>query len=45
MKLQIGDYGNMEKVGSLSSSLPRNDEQITATFGDLILYQRSAWKR
>ena len=43
--IDMHDYGNMEKVGSLGSSLPRNDEQITATFGDLILYQRSAWKR
>ena len=29
----------MEKVGSLGASLPRNDEQITAKPGDLILYQ------
>jgi hypothetical protein len=37
------DYGNMEKVGSLGTSLPRNDEQITTEPGDLILYQGSAF--
>ncbi len=30
--------GNMEKIGSLGTSLPRNDEQITTEPGDLILY-------
>ena len=29
----------MKKVGSLGTSLPRNDEQITTTAGDIILYQ------
>lgn len=33
------DYGNFEKVGDLPQSLPRNDEQITTSAGDLILYQ------
>ena len=33
------DYGNFEKVGSLPTSLPRNDEQITTEPGDIILYQ------
>ena len=33
------DYGNFEKVGSLPSSLPRNDTQITTEPGDIILYQ------
>jgi hypothetical protein len=32
----------MEKVGSLGFDLPRNDEQITAEAGDIILYQGSA---
>jgi hypothetical protein len=40
--IYMRDYANMEKVGSLGRSLPRNDEQITTTFGDLILYQGSA---
>jgi hypothetical protein len=32
----------MEKVGPLGMDLPRNDEQITAEAGDIILYQGSA---
>jgi hypothetical protein len=37
------DYGNMEKVGTLGTSLPTNDEQITTKPGDLILYQGNAF--
>ena len=33
------DYGSFEKVGSLPTSLPRNDTQITTESGDIILYQ------
>ena len=33
------DYGNFEKVGTLGRSLPRTDEQITTSEGDIILYQ------
>ncbi len=33
------DYGSFEKVGDLGTSLPRNDEQITTSPGDIILYQ------
>jgi hypothetical protein len=36
------DYGNMEKVGSIGTTLPRNDEQITTGPGDIILYQGNA---
>lgn len=32
------DYGNFEKVGKLPTTLPRNDELITTTSGDIILY-------
>lgn len=32
------DYGNFEKVGDLGFSLPTNDEKITTTPGDVILY-------
>lgn len=39
LTIQMTDYGNFEKVGSLPRSLPRNDERITTTAGDLILYQ------
>ena len=33
------DYGNMEKVGPLGFTLPRNDESVTTGPGDVILYQ------
>jgi len=33
------DYGSFEKVGSLPTSLPRNDTQITTEPSDIILYQ------
>jgi hypothetical protein len=36
--IKMNDYGGFEKVGSLPQSLPRNDEQISTTGGDLILY-------
>ena len=37
--IEMHDYGNFEKVGSLGTTLPRNDTQITTTAGDIILYQ------
>ena len=37
--IKMTDYGSFEKVGSLGTSLPRNDTQITTTAGDIILYQ------
>lgn len=37
--INMSDYGDFEKVGSLGASLPRNDEHITTESGDLILYQ------
>ena len=37
--IKMHDYGNFEKVGSLGTSLPRNDSQITTEAGDIILYQ------
>lgn len=40
--VNMHDYGNMEKVGSLGMDLPRNDQQITTTAGDIILYQGNA---
>ena len=39
LALEMHDYGNFEKVGTLPESLPRNDEPITTTPGDVILYQ------
>lgn len=40
--IKMEDYGNFEKVGNLGFSLPRNDESITTTYGDLILYLGSS---
>ncbi|MFC0877777.1 cyclophilin-like fold protein [Saccharicrinis sp. FJH2] len=42
LTIEMHDYGSMEKVGSIGTSLPRNDEQITTEPGDIILYQGSA---
>ena len=39
ISIRMNDYGNMEKVGSLGFSLPRNDSQTTTGPGDLVLYQ------
>jgi len=39
IEVEMHDYGNFEKVGTLPWSLPRNDEKITTRPGDLILYQ------
>lgn len=37
--VEMEDYANMEKVGSLGITLPRNDKPTTTGPGDLILYQ------
>lgn len=42
LTINMHDYGNMEKVGNIGTTLPRNDEYITAKTGDLILYQGNA---
>ena len=39
--VQMRDYGHFEKVGPLPWPLPRNDETITTSQGDVILYQGS----
>ena len=36
--IDMHDYANMEKVGSLPESLPRNDTYFTTGPGDLVLY-------
>lgn len=36
--IDMHDYANMEKVGSLPETLPRNDTYFTAQPGDLVLY-------
>ena len=43
IQIKMSDYGNMEKVGTLGTTLPRNDEHITTAPGDLILYQGNAF--
>ncbi|QGY42717.1 T9SS type A sorting domain-containing protein [Maribellus comscasis] len=42
LTIEMRDYGNMEKVGAIGTTLPRNDEQITTEPGDIILYQGNA---
>lgn len=37
--LEMEDYGGFEKVSDLPFSLPTNDENITTSAGDVILYQ------
>ena len=38
LTVDMSDYGNFEKVGPLGVDLPRSDESITTTPGDIILY-------
>lgn len=37
--VEMQDYGEFEKVGSLDTELTRTDERITTEPGDVILYQ------
>lgn len=39
LTIEMEDYGGFEKVGSVGTSLTRNDMQITTQPGDVILYQ------
>lgn len=39
LTVDMSDYGNFEKVGSLGQNLPTNDQSITTQPGDVILYQ------
>lgn len=41
--INMSDYANMEKVGTLPESLPRNDESINTDACDLILYQGNSF--
>lgn len=43
ISISMKDYGNMEKVGLFTQSLPRNDKQITTEAGDLVLYQGNSF--
>lgn len=37
--IDVQNYGGFEKVGTLPQSLPRDDAQMTASPGDIMLYQ------
>ncbi len=39
LTLTLNEYGSFEKVGKLPQSFTKNDEQITAQAGDIMLYQ------
>ena len=39
LTINMHDYGNFEKVGSIGTDLPRNDKRIRTKPGDVILYQ------
>ena len=36
--VQLSMYGDSEQVGSLGTALPANDEQMTTSAGDIVLY-------
>jgi hypothetical protein len=38
LTVQMSIYGGFEQVGSLGTSLPRNDSQTTTAAGDIVLY-------
>lgn len=38
LTVHLSMYGGFEQVGSLGTSLPRNDAQTTAEAGDIVLY-------
>ena len=38
LTIQMSMYGGFEQVGSIGTSLPRNDVQITTGAGDIVLY-------
>jgi hypothetical protein len=43
LTIEMRDYGGFEKVGALGQTLPTNDERISTTAGDLILYQGNSF--
>lgn len=38
LTIQMSMYGGFEQVGSIGTSLPRNDSQTTTRAGDIVLY-------
>lgn len=41
LTINMSMYGGFEQVGSIGSSLPRNDVQTTTSAGDIVLYSGS----
>ena len=41
LTINMSMYGGFEQVGSLGTSLPRNDVQTTTEAGDIVLYSGS----
>ena len=41
LTISMSMYGGFEQVGSIGSSLPRNDVQTTTSAGDIVLYSGS----
>ncbi len=39
LTVDMSDYGGFEKVGSIGTTLPQSNRQVTAKPGDIILYQ------
>lgn len=38
LTISMSMYGGFEQVGYIGQSLPRDDSQITTSFGDIVLY-------
>jgi hypothetical protein len=38
LTVEMSMYGGFEQVGSIGTSLPRNDQQTTTSAGDIVLY-------
>ena len=38
IRIKMSMYGGFEQVGSIGTSLPRNDAQTTTRAGDIVLY-------
>lgn len=39
LTIQMNDFVNFEKVGSIGTTLPQNNRQLNTEPGDIILYQ------
>lgn len=41
VEIEMSEYGGFEKVGSLGTSLPASNSQMTTQAGDIVLYNSS----